>query len=322
MSSFNAIGGFFELELHKGAVLYPEATALNSARSCFEYILTILKPKKVYMPKFTCDVMLEPLQHTDTKYEFYQIDDKLEILDEPILGDDELLVYTNYFGIKNDYSALLAERYEDRVVIDSSQAFYYTRHGQEHVIYSPRKFVGVADGGYLVTTLSINDTLPQATSYQRSSHLLKRIDCGPEEAYADFQMNDASLSDEPVIKMSELTKGILKSINYTAIADARISNFAILHKALAHLNTLPIDLEKVSGVPMVYPLLLPNGQDVRRALIQQKIFVAMYWPNVLEWCELGDTEYGLAQNIVPLPIDQRYGAEDMARIIEAVKEAA
>ena len=47
----------------------------------------------------------------------------------------------------------------------------------------------------------------------------------------------------------------------------------------------------------------------------------MLWPNVLEDVEYGTLEYRYATDILPLPCDQRYGMEDMNRIVEAVKDA-
>ena len=73
-------------------------------------------------------------------------------------------------------------------------------------------------------------------------------------------------------------------------------------------------------VPMVYPLYLENGDEVRTKLIQNQIFVARYWPNVLNDAKPTDLEFSLTMNILPLPIDQRYGTEDMNRIIEIIHQ--
>ena len=69
---------------------------------------------------------------------------------------------------------------------------------------------------------------------------------------------------------------------------------------------------------MVYPYMI-SAQNLREQLIANKIFIAHYWPNVLEWCGKSDWEYGLAENLVCLPIDQRYGDKEMNRIIEILQ---
>jgi hypothetical protein len=294
---------------HKGTI------ELNSARNAFEYILRVKKPKLVYMPKFTCDVMLEPLEKTNTKFVYYTLNDQLEIADSIEPSADELVLYTNYFGVKNTYSQELSKQLGDRLVLDCSQAFYYKPTDKEHVFYSPRKFVGVADGAYLITDKALEGELSIDTSYQRMEHLLKRVDLGAEAGYADFKRNDDSLVGEPIKRMSLLTGKILASLDYEAIRESRASNFKFLHTVLGDKNELSFD-EARGAVPMVYPLKLSGVSDLKQQLIEQKVFVPTYWPNVFEWCSEDEIEYQLARDIIPLPIDQRYNDEDMQRITE------
>lgn len=317
MSSFSAIGGYFELETRmEGAPYYTDALELNSARNAFEYVLRTKKPKRVYMPKFTCDVMLEPLQKTKTEYRFYELNDQLEIASEPTLGKDELLLYTNYFGIKDAYATVLARRLRDQLVVDCSQAFYCARASEEHVLYSPRKFVGVADGAYLITDKKLAGELPTDTSYQRMSHLLKRADLGAEAGYEDFKENDDALIGAPIKHMSRLTKKILASLDYQAIKKRRLDNFRVLHEVLKDKNELSVAM--TFAVPMVYPFKTNRATELKQKLIARKIFVPTYWPNVFEWCQEGEVEYQLARDIIPLPVDQRYTEKDMRRILEVL----
>ena len=68
----------------------------------------------------------------------------------------------------------------------------------------------------------------------------------------------------------------------------------------------------------MYPLLLEKGMEVRRRLQKQKIYIPMLWGDVFHWCEEYETEYYMAKNILPLPIDQRYGVEEMQWVIKLV----
>ena len=70
--------------------------------------------------------------------------------------------------------------------------------------------------------------------------------------------------------------------------------------------------------PMVYPF-MTDDESLRGRLIQNKVFVARYWPNVLDWCKNDDFEYKLVTQVIPLPIDQRYGEIEMNKIIEIIK---
>ena len=69
-----AIGGYFELELPLYPELHAEAIALNSGRFSFEYLLRCRKYKKVYIPYYTSDSVIEPVIKLGIDYEFYHID--------------------------------------------------------------------------------------------------------------------------------------------------------------------------------------------------------------------------------------------------------
>lgn len=318
MKQNDAIGGYFELEIQKNNTeLHETAIAVNSARTAFEYILKVRKPKLVHMPKFTCEVMLAPLEKLNIEYQFYYLNRDMEIVGDINVENDELLVYTNYFGCKDRYSKQLANIFGEKLIIDCSQAFYYQRYKNEHVIYSPRKFFGVTDGGYVITDQLLDEEIPAGVSYQRMGHLLKRADIGAEAGYQDFKTNDASLEGEALTSMSNLTRKLLGSVDYEAARMVRRDNFKFLHNNLVSDNLLSIDINNID-CPMVYPFLVEDSQDIKNRLIENKIFVATYWPNVFEWCDEDDVEYYLAKNIIALPIDQRYDRDDMQRILEVI----
>ncbi len=69
---------------------------------------------------------------------------------------------------------------------------------------------------------------------------------------------------------------------------------------------------------MVYPF-LSTHTDLKRKLIEKKIFVPTYWPNVLETSDANSVEHRLAKNLIHLPIDQRYGKSEMRFIVETVR---
>ena len=56
------IGGYFSLELPHYGEYHKDAIRLNTGRNCLEYILRVRNYKKVYIPYYTCDVVLEPFK--------------------------------------------------------------------------------------------------------------------------------------------------------------------------------------------------------------------------------------------------------------------
>jgi hypothetical protein len=70
---------------------------------------------------------------------------------------------------------------------------------------------------------------------------------------------------------------------------------------------------------MVYPY-LSQELSLREKLISNRIFIPRYWSDVEQRCRRNDIEVYLANHILPLPIDQRYGIEDMMHILSIINE--
>lgn len=72
----------------------------------------------------------------------------------------------------------------------------------------------------------------------------------------------------------------------------------------------------------MYPLLVQNGSEIRKALQKEKIYIPTLWPNVLKECPADSLEYHYAADILPIPIDQRYGKEDMRCLVDTIKRVS
>jgi len=311
-----AIGGYFELELPHHEEYHKDALRLNSGKNCLEYILRCRNYSKVYIPYYTCDVVLKPFEKLGVPYEFYHINIQLELAQEMQLKSGEALLYTNYYGLKLRYTEKLAQKYGGSLIVDNTQAFYAKPIKGIDTFYTCRKYFGVPDGAYLYCDAALYEELDQGISFDRFGHLLDRIDLSAEEGFNRYHENEERLECQSILKMSKLTLRIMQSIDYYSIAQHRRDNYLLLEAALGHDNNIKLPLED-DAVPMVYPYYVPTI-GLREKLIENKIFVARYWPNVLEWTNEDDIDNNLVFQLQPLPIDQRYGENDMKRIIEII----
>ncbi len=314
--SAKTIGGYIELQLPNGTVFHPGLVALNTGRNAFEYILRVRKYNLVYLPYYTCEVLLEPLHKLNIAYKFYDIDENLDPVINFDLPANSCLLYTNYYGLKTETVKRLTKEMSN-LIIDNAQAFFCKPIANADTFYSCRKFFGVPDGAYLNIGTPINVDLNQDQSIGRFSHLIKSIDLNIEEGYNDYIENNKVLCNNDIKRMSALTTSILSGIDYEACAAIRRENFTFLAEHLDDKNLLSLNLGAMD-VPMVYPFLNEDA-SIKQTLIKQKIFVATYWPNVYEWAGADSYEYFLTKNLVALPIDHRYTLDDMHILVNALK---
>ena len=308
------IGGYFGFEEFASKEYYQDLIAVNNARNALAYVLKAKKIKKLYIPYFLCDSVEELCKREGYKYEFYKISPEFTPIFDKKLENGEYLYIVNYYGqIDNNVVAKFKKQYCN-IILDNVQAFFQTPVDGVDTLYSCRKFFGVPDGGYLSTDVCLNEEIPQDISMGRMKHVLGRFEGdSASDYYADFKENDSSFKNIELRLMSRLTHNILGAIDYKKVRKIRESNFKYLEKTFKKINKLEI---KMPIGPYVYPLYLPNGMEIKKKLAQKKIFVATLWPNVLNM--EGTLEKDYAENIIPLPIDQRYNQQDMKHIVEEV----
>ena len=311
------IGGYPELAIEPGKHFHNGALRLNLGRTCLEYILKVRGYSKVFLPHYTCSVLLEPLRKSGVEAHYYDIDFNFEAVFLPKLNESEAFLYINYLGLKDKYVELLYEKYGKRLIVDNSQAFYSDSISGVDTFYSARKFFGVSDGAYLYCDAIHSCMYPQDYSYDRMMYLLKRIDVGAENGYADFQTSEESLSESPIMKMSKLTSRILEGIDYSKAKECRKRNFMILHEALRDCNMLDFEISE-SCAPLAYPF-LQSDSALRAKLIDRKIFVPKYWPEFNDGYSQTDSEKTFRKLLLPLPIMHTYDRNDMHYIIETIK---
>lgn len=305
------IGGYFGLESFGGRELYADLLPLNSARNALLYLLKARDIKKLYIPYYLCDCVSDICDKYGYAYEYYPIGKNFLPQVERSFSAGEYLYTVNFFGqISNDMILAMQEKYGN-IIFDNVQAFFQPPvHGVD-TIYSCRKFFGVPDGGYLSTDIILTEHLPQDSSRERMTHILGRFEQTASEHYASYQANEAVIDELPLAYMSPITKNILCAVDYSSVRAARNANYKTLAAALDRIN--PLRIKQPEGA-YVYPFYAEKGMEIKRALAAEKIFVPTLWPNVLE-CE-AEFERGLAENILPLPCDQRYDGEDMQRILD------
>lgn len=314
-----AIGGYFQLERSKGSgpTWLSTATPFQSARSAMAAFISKREPDAIWAPFYICGVVNDLLQASGIPIHRYHLTEGRGVPRDVDLGPADLLICVEYFGLSATAVNDAIGRFGvDRVLVDASQSFYYRPPAGCTAVYSPRKFVGVPDGGLVVTPgcLSVEEPADETASAFRYRHLLTRSSGQVEEGYGQFQESEASLKGCPPRRMSNLTQEMLNSIDFDSVASRRITNYDILiHAFLGFaLQTIP---RQENVVPLCFPLMGVHADHLRPKLAEHRIFAPAYWPDA-GIPKSDRVANRLHRDTLYLPCDQRYGEIEMEKMIK------
>lgn len=309
------IGGYIELDTYNWTMLHEGAVTLNSGRNCLAYLIQAKKIKKIAIPYFLCNSIKNVCVREKIELRFYHIGIDFFPLNIT-LQEDEWMYIVNFYGqLDNSALKIISKRYK-RVIIDNAQAYFQMPIENMDTIYTCRKFFGVSDGAFLYTDIILESKLVRDKSYDRIRSLLGRFERSASEFYDEHVKNENIFGSEPIKRMSRLTENLLHAINYKIVEQQRTRNFALLHKELSTVNKLVLRIPKGA---FMYPLYIPKGAELRKSLIAEKIYIPMLWPEVLDNGDSSKLECDMAQNILPLPVDQRYSIEEMGYLVDKIK---
>lgn len=308
------IGGYIELDRYAQPMLHEGALALNCGRNCLAYLIRARGIRKILLPYFLCGSVEEVCRREGAEVRRYHIG--MDFMPADIaLQEDEWLYVVNYYGqLDNGELSRLAHKHL-RVIVDNAQAYFQMPVAGTDTLYTCRKFFGVADGAFLYTDAIWEEGLPVDESYGRMRFLLGRYERTASEFYPEYIENNRLFAGEPIKHMSKLTENLLHGIDYDAVEKRRTDNFLSLHRELGEWNQLKLSVPKGA---FMYPLYVMDGSEIRKELQAMKIYIPELWPDIYDICTEDDVECDMARNILPIPIDQRYRAEEMRYLTKEV----
>jgi dTDP-4-amino-4,6-dideoxygalactose transaminase len=329
------IGDFTACNDNETSFLQGDSLLLVNARSCINYVLESMAPGTVWLPSYLCEsVFTITSRFKNNRY--YPVNYDLSVDDSWIssIQRNDLVILIDYFGFKCRAEIKQAIKSKGAWLLeDASQALLssITDGYTDFLVYSPRKYVGVPDGGILKTNNNLLMQNRQATIMPPSDWWEKAYTAakcrrefdseGGENTW--FMLFREVENDAPTgkIAMSDFSQRLLKKgFDYRQIAEIRRSNFNCL---LEKLDEYAIYHELPAGVvPLGYPCTCRNRDQVIGSLYEQQIFPPVHWSIKGFVPEEFTQSHALSKRIMTLPCDQRYDSEDMNRIADAFLKVA
>ena len=316
------IGSFIGLDLRNTGEYFIGETniaRLNSARSGIYHCCRIYNCNSIHVPYYLCPSVKKFLLKHSIIVKPYFINESFEPQEiEQMQGEAILIV--NYFGILPGHKIRkLANRFHN-VIIDNSSAFFADPLEGCFNVYSPRKFFGVPDGGYVIGEYACKylTDYGQDFSSPTASFLFKRMEFSTSESYGERMKNEERINNSDILKMSLLTRSLLNNIDYQAIKIKRRINFQFAHDLFYGINKIGqyINIDNECA-PMVYPLLVEQN-ELDEKLKMNKIYTGRWWKNVLSEVPDSKFEAWLSKYMVPVPIDQRYDQSEIEQIYNVI----
>lgn len=314
-------GGYLPLELEKRNEYYRtntdyEVRKYNSGRCAIYKAVKDSHATRVWLPVYLCNTVSDFLLKKVMSVEYYNIGH--DFLPENIqFEQDDIVVWTTYFGVEN-YKQIteVIGRYQN-LVIDNTQSFYIPPQKNVYNVYSCRKFFGVPDGSYLISNSfsSPDEKLPYSDSKSTARYLVDSIETSTNEAYSESLENEDRITNEDVMAMSHFTERILASIDYEKNQQVRLKNYSVYNSILGELNEIKVS--KPEYAPMIYPLLV-KSDSLRSELVSRRVYIPQWWKAVIEDYRSNEWERYLSRYVIPLPIDQRYNPSDMEYISKLI----
>lgn len=320
-------GGYLPLELREGPDWFSRCgdknvLRVNSAKAAIFFAVQRLGIQKLYVPHYQCASVKNMLRAAGIELSWYYLDGQLLPKLSGVEKDAAVLL-VNYYGVMEERVRKMSEAF-GTVLLDQAHGFFaepFSRPGAYH-IYSCRKFFGVPDGGYLVgdDAAASGEPLPDEVSAQ-FSYLVTSREHGTNAAYREKQESDRYFCGN-YRGMSRITRGMLSSVDHESVRKRRSENFAALHGLLRKANRL--ELPEEAAPAFLYPFWpregLEPGADMKQRLVAEKIYVPTLWRELIMPEFAGTLEYSLSENVVFLPVDQRYTARDMEFLAQRVLE--
>lgn len=314
-----------------------------SGRTALEFVARDLRQERgarsIYMPAYCCESMIEPFKKQGFAIKYYAVEPYSKTVHRQIFTDHgcDAILLMDYFGFESEETAVFAMIEKLRgtaVILDKVQTAFTKTAAEEYADYtvtSWRKWffscAATAEkkcGEWLVPE---NDTKNEKyISLRRNAAKLKAdyiengigekpkflVQFGEAEELLDTDFSDYAAEKQSLDE--------LKFADADFIVSKRRENASFIMDELKNLSQdiiRPLFAELGDrDVPLFVPVLVK--QELRDALryylIKNEVYCPVHWPS-----ELGGANK-LYDGELSLVCDQRYGAEDMKREMNLIRE--
>ncbi len=320
---------------------------LSTGRSAIQFVINTIEErnpdiKKVaVLPSFTCDTVFEPFLRSGYDVYYYPIERNLRTNSDAILEtvfnhDASIVLFHSYFGFDTldaqvDRMCKSLRGLGKYSIEDCTQCLYSNirRSDSDYTVGSIRKWTGTPDGGFAVCRDGCFNTKPQKpdkdlesakirASYAKYKYLFEHEGEKSEMLTLYRAAEDIIDNQAEIFYISDISARVQANLNIHELANKRRINYALLSRELEPIMT-PVFTLNEKDVPLYFPVLLDGREALQKYLVANAIYAPVVWPKDKKQpiqCDGAENAY---KHLLCIPIDQRYGTDDMERVCQVLK---
>ena len=321
---------------------------LSTGRSAIKFVIKTIEEhnpglKKVaVLPSFTCDTVFEPFLKSGYEVYYYPIEKGLNTTSDAIMKkvvehDASIVLFHRYFGFDTiegqvEKMCKTLRNMGKYSIEDCTQCLYSNipRAEADFTVGSIRKWTGTPDGGFAVCKEGKFDNKPSCSdkdlehakvkaSFAKYRYLFEH-EADKSEMLAMYREAENILDNQSdIYAISKTSIKVQANLNRKELVSKRRENFELLRGTLKGQFQPVFTLNEDKEVPLYFPILVEDRAALQKHLVSNAIYAPVVWPKDEKQptqCEGAENAY---THLLCIPIDQRYGTDDMKRIVEVIK---
>ena len=321
---------------------------MSTGRSATRLVLQTIEErtpecKKVaLLPPFTCHTVFEPFMEFDYEIRTLSMNSDLSINAEDIVRYQEkckagVVLVHRYYGFDTlplfDLAVETLQRKGVIVIEDCTQCLYssFPISSADYVVASIRKWCGVPDGGFAIC--KEGNFCCKPSQEDRKMVELKRV-----ASELKYQFLFERKGDKPTFKakyreaeelldnqneyyaIGKLSAAIQAELDVEMLKKKRRDNYQVLLEGIRNVVGVKVifDFMPDDVVPLYFPILADDRETIQALLADNDIYAPIVWPKAGNCPPIGEIANSIYEKILCIPVDQRYGVDDMQRIVRVI----
>lgn len=334
-----------EINVDKSITINDNHKYLLSGRTALDFIIKDIKRNQifrtVYLPNYCCHSMIQPFLDNEILVEFYDISFKKGVYSYDVNFNCEfdVLLIMDYFGFRNNSTDHIINESANRgkiIIEDATHSFFgkfpYNKKS-DYVLSSIRKWTGLESGALAIKRNS-DFNYPSSTLTNDNYINLRKTAALLKKNYIEKSIG----SKNEFLKLFSIAEKLLEEdyVGYVA-PDSNIKKIAhldideIIGKRKQNAKLLVSELKKIkqletmreisdTDTPLFVPIIIADEKrnQLRKWLIDNNVYCPVHWPiSDVHPKKFDDSLY---KNSLSLVCDQRYGIQEMQKVIKLIKE--